>query len=500
MFVTSVISGFSQNRTISGRVIDRDGDQVPGTMVRAKWKTEFSTLTDINGLYSCIMPDSLFTLQFSFQGMDTLEVVVPTDKTSINATLEQTEIIEWEDIIACCCDFCPSMLHRSFKMYDPNSITNSGSTLKHINKFNAGKFTAGVIEDFSYWNLWVDFDKKFLEFCQNYWKFIPDERYTVQVIDKKNKPVIDSKVELLSENGNILWTARTDNTGKAELWANLSDIIKYVHEPYSIAVSYNNKKYKINRAIEFHEGINFLKINEHNRESKNVDLLFVMDATESMSKEFEALKNDIFDAIEIVKTENPKIVYNLGCILYRDTGELYVTKALNFTDKFSKLNRFLINENAAGGGDTPEAVDSALSVALTKMEWSVNARARLLFLVMDSPPHYSVEKLKRLHYLISLAAEKGVHIIPVTINGIDRATDYLARSLALVTNGKYIFITNPKEDQSRFQELRYYTYPIEYFNKLLAKIINQNSEYGLSKDILIKKNNCDTAIIKMYNI
>src|SRR5690606_18417442 len=95
-----------------------------------------------------------------------------------------------------------------------------------------------------------------------------------------------------------------------------------------------------------------------------------------------------------------------------------------------------------GGGDYPEAMDIALDTAINALSWSENARSRILFLVLDAPPHQGQEVNDRLQRLIHQAAEKGVRIVPIGASGIDKSTEYLMRALALGTNGTYAFLTD----------------------------------------------------------
>ncbi len=69
---------------------------------------------------------------------------------------------------------------------------------------------------------------------------------------------------------------------------------------------------------------------------------------------------------------------------------------------------FINDQEAIGGGDFEEAVDEALKEAVINLKWSKNARSRLLFMILDAPPHKNPEVIKNLHYSIEIAAEKGL--------------------------------------------------------------------------------------------
>ncbi|MFT6962124.1 MAG: hypothetical protein ACJAWV_001851 [Flammeovirgaceae bacterium] len=58
-------------------------------------------------------------------------------------------------------------------------------------------------------------------------------------------------------------------------------------------------------------------------------------------------------------------------------------------------------------------MDDGLDVAINQLQWSKKADARLLFLVLDAPPHNNKKKIRRIKGLIKEAAKKGIRIIPL---------------------------------------------------------------------------------------
>ena len=94
------------------------------------------------------------------------------------------------------------------------------------------------------------------------------------------------------------------------------------------------------------------------------------------------------------------------------------------------------------GKDFPEAVHTALDKAVNELQWSLNAKTRILFLVLDAPPHHNTGVIKYLQKSIMKASEKGIKIIPITASEINKETEFLMRFLSLSTNGSYVFVTN----------------------------------------------------------
>jgi TonB-linked SusC/RagA family outer membrane protein len=90
-------SGVQQQKTISGKVTDNTGAPLPGVSVVIKGTTN-GTITDANGNYSLIGVQSKATLQYSFVGMKSEEVVVD-NKSVINVSLSE-ETIGIEEVVA----------------------------------------------------------------------------------------------------------------------------------------------------------------------------------------------------------------------------------------------------------------------------------------------------------------------------------------------------------------------------------------------------------------
>jgi hypothetical protein len=73
-------------------------------------------------------------------------------------------------------------------------------------------------------------------------------------------------------------------------------------------------------------------------------------------------------------------------VAYRDKGEEYVTKWVDLSFSTSKLQDFVSNLQAGGGGDWPEAVFDGLEAAVNDLKWRKNSK-RVIVLVAGSPPH-----------------------------------------------------------------------------------------------------------------
>ena len=95
--VMDVVDVQQQQRTVTGKVTDQNGEPLPGATVMVKGTTQ-GTITDAEGNYSLSnVPDDA-TLVFSFVGMETQEINVD-NRTRIDVILQE-EAIALEEVVA----------------------------------------------------------------------------------------------------------------------------------------------------------------------------------------------------------------------------------------------------------------------------------------------------------------------------------------------------------------------------------------------------------------
>ncbi len=343
-----------------------------------------------------------------------------------------------------------------------------------IDDAQAKTLTAGEINDFSKWDMWNDLSADELAGYAQKWKIEPKNRYSVKVRTENGAPAINKKVDLLAKDGSLLWSTYTDNTGRAELWQSM-----YGDEAVAqkLVVHYKGGSSPLKNIKEFKSGINSIELPvECNNVDPEIDIAFVVDATGSMADEISYLKAELKDVIGQVKEALPKSTMRTGSVFYRDHGEEYVTRKSDFSNDISTTVGFIANQYARGGGDFPEAVDDALRVALSELSWSKTSTSKILFLILDAPPHGSKESIARIQAATKLAAAQGIRIIPITCSGIRKGTEYLMRSLALATNGTYTFLTDDSGVGGAHLEPSTDLYNVELLNYQMIRLITQFSE------------------------
>jgi hypothetical protein len=337
----------------------------------------------------------------------------------------------------------------------------------------AGVITAGEWNDLHHWDFWKSLLSK-TEFSVHgkTWGFNSLNRFAFDIKDQNQNPLVDAVIKIKSNSGAIVWEGHTDNSGKAELWPLCFDPQIVIT---GTTITYKNLTFNFPAPKNFEHGTNTITIPTPNTAATAVDVMFVVDATGSMGDEIEYLKTELLDVLERA-TQTPNILLRTGSVFYRDKGDDYVTRISNFTTTISTTVDFVKQQSAAGGGDWPEAVHTALQDAITQTSWSQTAKARLLFLVLDAPPHEDNEVKAKVREMTKLAAAKGIKIIPITASGIDKSTEFLMRFISMSTNGSYVFITNHSGIGNEHIEATVGDYEVEFLNDLMVRLIKEYSE------------------------
>ncbi len=337
----------------------------------------------------------------------------------------------------------------------------------------AGLLTAGEWNDLHNWNKhWLDLlsDGEITQY-ETLYGFFPKNRYTILLTNAQDFPVADAVVQLHAAGGDLIWEARTDNTGQAELWAGLFD--QKEMSGLRAEAWINGKKHDLGPPKAAKDGINRHQIQVDCLAPSNVDIVWAVDATGSMGDEIEYLKSELFDVIGRAKSNNPALAFRMGTVFYRDHGDEYLTKSSGLSPDIAQTVEFITKQFAGGGGDYPEAVESALEEAIFNQKWSDNAIARICFLVLDASPHQSPEINASLQRSIREAARRGIRIVPVTASGIQKDTEFLMKFFGLATNGSYVFLTDHSGIGGKHMEPTTDEYKVELLNDLLVRLITE---------------------------
>lgn len=129
-----------------------------------------------------------------------------------------------------------------------------------------------------------------------------------------------------------------------------------------------------------------------NKRNQNLELVFILDTTSSMSSYiYEAKQNITKIYSEILKNDCIKSL-KMGLINFRDhppQESTYITKLYNLTDDVNQMQKYLNETSAFGGGDLPEAICCSLNDCLNNINWTKNNEdlIKIAVLIVDAPPH-----------------------------------------------------------------------------------------------------------------
>ena len=358
-------------------------------------------------------------------------------------------------------------MHDDYSMHSKESKDGQGGIQPQ-----GGLVTAGEWSDLDNWDFYQKtlMKEPFKGFPDD-WQMYTNHRIAV-ALTAKNKPAANATVTLF-RNDTPIWTAKTDNLGRAELWVGAFQKEKELN-PTLLRLKVNEQW--VSTATISETQVNRIALDETLPSPTNlVQIAFMVDATGSMGDELEFLKMDLKKVINEVQKTNTQLKISTGTVFYRDEGDEYVVKHSPFTEDINQTTEFISQQRADGGGDFPEAVDKAL-VQLNQLQWQPEARTRIAFLVLDAPPHNKPAVISSIQYSVKTAAASGIKLIPVVASGIDKTTEFLMRFIAMYTNGTYVFITDHSGIGNKHLEPSVGEYQVEKLSDLMVRLIKKYSE------------------------
>ena len=334
---------------------------------------------------------------------------------------------------------------------------NSQPTIK------PGQLTCSAVNDNDKYDYWrklsgidnQDTNPQFYNFCNNFGGFFNSYNRLKLTIKNGN----DISVRIKNETNKFY----VDNTETAYLFP------KTYKEEQEVEINYldkNGERATYSTTVKDNDVIDLE--NDFTLPNK-IEIMFVVDSTGSMSDEMNYIKSEIIDVIGKVRTRNPDSQINLAMMVYRDTGDTYVTKYNDFTADVEAQQKWFAKQTASGGGDLPEAVEVAMKEAVSK-QWSENS-TKLIIHVADAPSHN--DDVQKWATEAFNAASKGIKIITVSGSDTSKQAEYLFRSQSIITGGQYVFLTDDSGiGNGHIEATTEEPLVVEYLNDCLVRLIN----------------------------
>ncbi len=117
-----------------------------------------------------------------------------------------------------------------------------------------------------------------------------------------------------------------------------------------------------------------------------LDVAIVIDATASMQHVIDEIKSQAGALVSGIQRLVP--IARVGAVAFRDSGDEFVVKWRDLSFHKAKVQAWLDDLQADGGGDYEEAVRQGLEAAIDELSWRRRAK-RVIIIVGSSPPHKS---------------------------------------------------------------------------------------------------------------
>ena len=215
---------------------------------------------------------------------------------------------------------------------------------------------------------------------------------------------------------------------------------------------------------------------DSNADKMNViELMFLVDVTGSMGDELSYLKSEIVDVVNKIAAGYEQVQIKLAFLFYRDREDVenltyYDFEDVTTSDGMLKQQAAIKSQYASGGGDKPEYVDEALELAVSK-DWSEYVTTKMIFHLLDAPPHSTDSDKTRFREATLKAAELGIRYCPILCSGADVLTEYLTRQAALHTGGTFVFVTDDSGIGNSHHDPDLPNVTVEALNSLMVRLV-----------------------------
>jgi hypothetical protein len=170
------------------------------------------------------------------------------------------------------------------------------------------------------------------------------------------------------------------------------------------------------------------------------DVALVVDTTGSMGDEIAVLRDSWLQITADIAALDPNLDPRFALVVYRDRGDAFVVKFLDFTGDIQEFLGALEDVSADGGGDYPEDLQAALDTTMQYLSWDDAAPIRIAFTLADAPPQL-YEQETTYAESCNRAVRRGIRTHAIAASGSDESAELVFRQLAQFTSGRFLFLT-----------------------------------------------------------
>lgn len=327
----------------------------------------------------------------------------------------------------------------------------------------AGNLTAGDYDDILNPELYARYAKAAARQQDSDLPFVDTRtRVAVKVIDADGRPVPQARIDVARDEGSLHLVSGAD--GVASFYPRFDGIGDAPRIDVSSDAGSAGRKVQLTGRGQ--QTVTF-NVSGEARPVSALDLVIVLDATGSMDDEMAYLQAELDSIVSRLQRDAGGVDLRIGVVVYRDEGDDYVTRSFELSSDIGSAREMLERQSAAGGGDNPEAVDQAM-VAAERMQWR-NDAAKAVLLIADAPPHS--EGIKATFDATERLRAEGVQIVPVAASGVEDSAQYIMRTMAVLTHGRYIFLTDDSGIGNPHAEPDVACYVVTRLDQLIARVL-----------------------------
>jgi hypothetical protein len=177
-------------------------------------------------------------------------------------------------------------------------------------------------------------------------------------------------------------------------------------------------------------------------QSHQIEVVFILDTTSSMSGLIQAAKEKIWSIATTMASAEQAPDIRMGLVAFRDRGDTYVTRVLDLSQDLDSMYASLMDLKAQGGGDGPESVNQALYDAINRISWSESDNVyKVAFLIGDAPPHMDYNNDIKFPVTLEMAKRKGI-VVNTIQSGQSAHTAPVWKNIAQLGYGEYFQVEN----------------------------------------------------------
>jgi len=177
-------------------------------------------------------------------------------------------------------------------------------------------------------------------------------------------------------------------------------------------------------------------------QSHQIEVVFILDTTSSMSGLIQAAKEKIWSIATTMASAEQAPDIRMGLVAFRDRGDTYVTRVFDLSQDLDSMYASLMDLKAQGGGDGPESVNQALYDAINRISWSESDNVyKVAFLIGDAPPHMDYNNDVKFPVTLEMAKRKGI-VVNAIQSGKNTHTAPVWQNIAQLGYGEYFQVEN----------------------------------------------------------